>query len=96
MSDASDEDKAHRLRLAYASAWEMELAFADEIAEANREHVLRLAAESTDPEDRRLLLRLAEFKLTGARDEWRIDIARREGSLPALVARIEKEQAEDG
>jgi hypothetical protein len=92
MSD--DPREAERTRSAYCRAWEMEQAFADEIANANRDHILRLAAESTDPENRRLLLRLAELKLTGARDSWRIAEAGREGHLQALVDSMEKEESE--
>jgi hypothetical protein len=72
----------------------MEKAFAYEIADANRHEILRLATESTEPADRRLLLDLGELELTGGRDSRRIAEACREGRLQALVDRIEKEQSE--
>jgi hypothetical protein len=92
MSD--DPGEAERTRRAYCRAWDMEKAFADEIADANRHEILRLATASTDPEDRRLLLCLGELTLTGGRDSRRIAEACREGRLQALVDRIEKEQSE--
>lgn len=91
---SNDPSEAERTRRAYCRAWDMEKAFADEIADANRDHILHLAAESTDPGDRRLLLRLAGLKLTGGRDSRRIAEACREGRLQALVDSIEKEQSE--
>ncbi len=94
MSDEGERNEVRRMQSVYSSMWAMEFAFADEIAEENRKHVLLLAARSKDPEDRRLLLRLAELELVGARDHWRIDAAHREGTLAALVAQIQREQPE--